>query len=41
MATINELKDVLKESLEEKGVLQEIRAKIRAFEDDQITVIKA
>ena len=30
MATINELKDVLKESLEEKGVLQEIRAKIRA-----------
>jgi lisH domain-containing protein FOPNL len=30
MASINELKDVLKESLEEKGVLQEIRAKIRS-----------
>lgn len=30
MATINELKEVLKETLEEKGVLQQIRARIRA-----------
>ena len=30
MSTINELKDVLKETLENKGVLQEIKAKIRA-----------
>lgn len=30
MASINELKDVLKESLEERGVLSEVRAKIRA-----------
>jgi len=30
MASVNELKDVLKETLEEKGVLSKIRAKIRA-----------
>ena len=30
MASINELKEVLKETLEEKGVLSEVRAKIRA-----------
>ncbi|EAR85025.1 fop amine-terminal dimerization domain protein (macronuclear) [Tetrahymena thermophila SB210] len=30
MASVNELKDVLKETLEEKGVLTKIRAKIRA-----------
>lgn len=30
MATINELKDVLKETLEERGVLSQLRAKIRA-----------
>ena len=30
MATVNELKDVLKETLEERGVLSKIRAKIRA-----------
>lgn len=30
MASINELKDVLKETLEEKGVMGQIRAKIRA-----------
>jgi hypothetical protein len=29
MASINELKDVLKETLEEKGVMGQIRAKIR------------
>lgn len=30
MATINELKEVLKETLEERGVLSQIRARIRA-----------
>ena len=30
MASINELKEVLKDTLEEKGVLAEVRAKIRA-----------
>jgi len=30
MATINELKEALKESLEERGVLPKIRANIRA-----------
>ena len=30
MASINELKEVLKDTLEEKGVLSEVRAKIRA-----------
>lgn len=30
MATIDELKDVLKETLEDKGVLAELRAKIRS-----------
>ena len=30
MASINELKEVLKETLEERGVLNEIRAKVRA-----------
>lgn len=30
MASINELKDVLKETLEERGVLSQVRAKIRA-----------
>ena len=30
MASIDELKDVLKETLEERGVLSELRAKIRA-----------
>ena len=30
MASIDELKDVLKETLEEKGVMGQIRAKIRA-----------
>lgn len=30
MASVNELKEVLKETLEERGVLNEIRAKVRA-----------
>jgi lisH domain-containing protein FOPNL len=30
MATIEELKEVLKESLDEKGVLNKIRAQIRS-----------
>jgi lisH domain-containing protein FOPNL len=30
MASINELKEVLKETLEERGVLSQIRARIRA-----------
>ncbi len=30
MASINELKNVLKDTLEEKGVLSQVRAKIRA-----------
>ena len=30
MASINELKDVLKETLEEKGVMSQLRARIRA-----------
>lgn len=30
MATLNELKDVLKETLDDRGVLSEIRARIRA-----------
>lgn len=30
MASINELKDVLKETLEERGVLSQIRARIRS-----------
>ena len=30
MATVNELKEALKETLEEKGVLSQVRAKIRA-----------
>lgn len=30
MASINELKEVLKETLEERGVLSQVRAKIRA-----------
>ena len=30
MASINELKEVLKETLEEKGVMSQIRARIRA-----------
>ncbi len=30
MATIEELKDVLKDTLEERGVLSKIRARIRA-----------
>ena len=30
MASINELKEVLKETLEDRGVLQEVKARIRA-----------
>ena len=30
MASINELKNVLKDTLEEKGVLSQVRAKIRS-----------
>lgn len=30
MASINELKEVLKETLEERGVLAQVRAKIRS-----------
>ena len=30
MASINELKEVLKETLEERGVLSQIRARLRA-----------
>ena len=30
MASVNELKEVLKETLEERGILNEIRAKVRA-----------
>lgn len=30
MASINELKEVLKETLEERGVLSQVRARIRA-----------